>query len=104
MELSSKCSLYRNVKDDLTMAKYLTVLVEPLKSHFVQFRTSNHRCLPLELGRYNTIDRKDQLCTLYQTNDIGDGYHYLFICPYFNSRDKYIPKRCIRNPSILKIC
>ena len=65
---------------------------------------SNHR-LPIELGRYNEIVRKDRLCTLCQSNDIGDEYHYLFICPFVkSSRDKYIPKTCIRNPSVLKFC
>ena len=40
-----------------------------------------------------------------QSNDIGDEYHYLFICPFFkSSRDKYIPKKCIRNLSVLKFC
>ena len=104
MEQSSKCSLYRNLKNNLEVEKYLTVLVDPLKSNLVRFRTSNHR-LPIELGRYNEIVRKDRLCTLCQSNDIGDEYHYLFICPFFkSSRDKYIPNKCIRNPSVLKFC
>ena len=67
MEQASKCSLYRNFKNDLEVEKYLTVLVYPLKSNLVRFRTSNHR-LPIELGRYNEIVRKYRLWVFFCIN------------------------------------
>ena len=91
-QVSSKCSLYRNFKTELVMEKYLLVLPKPLKYALIRFRTSNHR-LPIEVGRYHNIERKDRVYTLCSSNDIGDEYHYLAICPYFYAnRLQFIPK------------
>ena len=104
MQVSSKCSLYRNFKTELVMEKYLLVLPKPLKFALIRFRTSNHR-LPIEVGRYHNIERKDRVCTLCSSNDIGDEYHYLVICPYFYAnRLQFIPKYVYEKPSVFKFC
>ena len=66
MEQSSKCSLYRNFKDELKFERYLVSVKFPLKSAMIRFRTSNHN-LPIELGRYVNIDREERRCTLCNT-------------------------------------
>ena len=62
MEQSSKCSLYRNFKDELKFEIYLVSVTFPLKSAIIRFRTSHHN-LPIELGRYVNIDKRRE--TMY---------------------------------------
>ena len=102
LQMSSKCSLYKNFKVELKMEKYLCVLPNPLKFALIKFRTSNHK-LPIETGRYDNTERKDRICTLCSVKDIGDEYHYLFSCQYFNDiRLLYVPKKYVSKPSVAK--
>jgi len=72
--------------------------------NMLRFRSSNHN-LPIETGRYINVERKDRICQLCTSHDIGDEYHYLFICSNFKEdRDNFIPKSCIRKPSVFKFC
>jgi hypothetical protein len=58
-----------------------------------KLRTSNHR-LPTELGRHNDIHRKDHPSHLCQLADIGDEFHYFWVCNVFsNLRMKLLPKK-----------
>ena len=64
----------------------------------------NHK-LPIEVGRHNNIDRKYRLCTKCDKKDLGDEYHYMFMCDcYEASRRKLIPKRSYKHPSVFKFC
>ena len=70
----------------------------------LKFRTSNHK-FPIELGRYTNrrVPYCDRKCTLCTTNDLGDEFHYLLKCPFFNSKRKqYIPRYYYTNPNVLK--
>ena len=90
LQESSKCSLYRNFKDGLTFEKYLVTLPVNLRQSLIRFRTSNHK-LPIETGRYLNILRENRLCTLCLANDIGDEYHYMFICEFFKDvRERFV--------------
>jgi hypothetical protein len=42
-------------------------------------RISAHK-LPLESSRYNKTPYEDRFCTLCQSNEIGDEFHYLLSC------------------------
>ena len=53
-----------------------------LRYFLVKFRTSNHM-LPIEEGRFNQIARPDRKCLFCDSNDIGDEYHYICLCPKF---------------------
>ena len=55
-------------------------------TNLLKFRTCNHY-LPTETERWNT-PVENRLFTLSQENDIGDEYHYLFKCKYFNDKRK----------------
>jgi hypothetical protein len=44
-----------------------------------RFRTSNHR-LPIEIGRWQSVNREHRVCNLCQGRELGDEYHYLFEC------------------------
>ena len=47
---------------------------------FARFRISAHR-FPVEVGRYaNNIEHKKRLCTICNSDDIVDEYHYFINC------------------------
>ena len=58
----------------------------------VKFRTANHK-LPIEVGRWENIVYEDRKCNLCDKNDLGDEFHYLLICPYFQNERKDLLKR-----------
>jgi hypothetical protein len=39
----------------------------------------------------------------YDVNKLGDEFHYLFKCTFFNNvRAKYLPRNICNNPNVLK--
>ncbi len=99
---SSKCYLYKNFKTALKFEEYLCKIPDDLRISFTKFRICNHK-LPIERGRHLAIDRKFRICNLCDKRDLGDEFHYLFICPKFKHiRHKFLPKECLRHPSVLK--
>ena len=97
--------LYRGFKTELKMEEYLYKLPDDLRICLSKYRMCNHK-LPIEVGRHNNIDRKYRLCMKCDKKDLGDEYHYMFICDYYEvSRSKLIPKRSyIKHPSVFKFC
>ena len=60
-----------------------------------EFRCRNHY-LPIESGCRTDIPRNLRVCEL--CNDLGDEFHFLFICPRFSeARKKYIKKVLVRS-------
>ena len=70
-------------------------------------RISAHQ-LRIETGRYarNHTERHNRLCTLCNTIDIEDEYHFFFICPiYSHLRKRYLlPYFYKKNPSMYELC
>ena len=96
-----KCNYYKEFKLDLCLEKYLTNLPDQLKISLCKFRCSTH-LLPIEKGRHLGIPRNERLCELCK-DDLGDEYHYLFICPSFLiSRKKYLAPYYWKKPSVEK--
>ena len=52
-----------------------------------RFRTTNNK-LPVETGRWQNIPRENRKCILCNRSQIGDEYHYIFECIYFNQKRK----------------
>jgi hypothetical protein len=101
---SSKCSLYKEFKFELKLEKYLIGLDSSLRLYLTKYRLSNHK-LPIEIGRHNNIIRSERTCEFCSDYDIGDEYHYMFICPKFREeRTKLIPKNCLKTTSVRKFC
>ena len=90
IEQTSNTNLYKYFKTNFQRIFYLENLPIQLSRKIVRFLSRNHR-LPVEIGRwqnkpYTCRERKCMVCT-----DIGDEFHYLFICPLFlNDRLRYI--------------
>ena len=102
---SSMTVNYRIYKHDLKLESYHLKLPETLWKSFLKFRTCNNN-LPVNKARYLDIPRNERLCTLCNSNDIGDEFHYLFICKSQQinlERTKYLKQFYITNPNAYKM-
>ena len=99
---SEKCLNYRLYKKDFCFEKYLNILPLPLSKYFCKFRCLSHK-LPIEKGRFLNIERNECICQLCNKNELGDEFHYLFNCDYFNrSRLKFLPLWSFQPPNSVK--
>ena len=87
---SSKGLSYRIFKTEWKFEEYLDLLEKKDRMTFCKFRTTNHK-LPIEIGRWYSVNRNDRKCLLCNKNDLGDEFHYIFECPYF----KITRKQCL---------
>ena len=99
---SHKALVYFNFKQNFELEKYFTSLPRKLYLLLFKLRTANHK-LPVEIGRWEGTDRNDRICSLCDTRDIGDEFHYIFQCAYFESeRTNLIKPYFLRRPSMYK--
>ena len=88
----SSCILYRYFKLDLNLEKYLMLLDSSDRINICRFRCRNTKIPVVTLSYANiNIPYEDRLCTLCNTSEVGDEFHYIFKCPVFHSdRNKYL--------------
>ena len=88
---NSMCSVYRIFKTEFVFEKYLNCS-SLYRTRLAKLRCRSHN-LPVNQDRFNKQrDISNSVCVLCSQNDIGDEYHYLFKCDYFNDERKmYIP-------------
>ena len=79
MEASTKCILYRNLKNKFELEAYLLRLPRNVWRNIVELRFCYHK-LEIETGRYTGIDRDLRFCDKCAMNIIGDEYHVFFEC------------------------
>ena len=90
------------LKPEFCKDPYLIELPPNCALSLLKFRVTNN-AMPVNILRYQNIPRYDRKCEKCDLNEIGDEFHYLFVCPFFNdSRKKCIPKRYYKNPNTLK--
>ena len=100
---SEKCLNYRLYKKELKFESYLNILSLPLAKYICKFRCLSHK-LPIERGRFLNIDRNERICQLCNKDELGDEFHYLFCCDFFNSsRRKFLPTWSLQSPNTLKL-
>ena len=100
-ENSTKALTYRLFKDNIMPESYLEILDSKNAIILCKFRTTNHR-LPIEIGRWQNIERNNRICLLYDTNTIGDEFHYILQCRYFEHNCKNLIPSYFRNrPNVL---
>ena len=87
---SKSLILYKNLKEHFLPELYINVLPLKLRTVITKMRISAHQ-LRIETGRYarNHTERHNRLCTLCNTIDIEDGYHFFFICPIYSHLRKH---------------
>ena len=84
--------------EEKTLQKYFKL---PRQYMYVlcKFRCANSK-IPTILGRYSNKPLEDRTCTLCESNEIGDEFHYLFKCSKFkDERIKYIKEYFLNNPT-----
>ena len=80
---------YRLFKDSFKRNDYFTFLSNRQCRILTRFRTRNHR-LPVEVGRWIKNSKAISRCERCNS-EIGDEYHYVMECSYFEfERKKYI--------------
>ena len=99
---STKGLNYSAIKDNISLENYLLILKKKDYITLIKFRTGNH-FLPIETLRWDGTDISDRNCTLCNTTDIGDEFHYLLKCPFFLAqRKKFVKKYYYNHPNMLK--
>ena len=103
---SSRCRLYRNLKEDFELAPYLRKNKnKDLRQCLTKIRLSSHKFF-IERGRWlkPKVEYCDRLCTLCEKRDIEDEYHIILTCPHYKSlRVKFIRKEYHERPSMRKL-
>ena len=93
IQLSSRCRLYKELKDNHEIKPYLQRNVNrALRITLTKLRLNRHKLL-IESGRWlkAKIEYGDRLCTLCSKIDIQDEYHVLMVCPHYTIlRKKYV--------------
>jgi hypothetical protein len=89
MNSTSKGLCYRIIKTELTIEKYISILLYNYMFNFCKFRCGGHR-LPVETGIWHNESRADRLCHLCDSADIGDECHYTMSCNIQNKKGKNI--------------
>ena len=99
---SSKGKTYNLFKHDIHFKNYLTKLIKKHYSTLLKFRLSNHR-FPIETCRWENIPLEERKCNLCEKSDIGDEFHYLFVCNHFKSERKHFLRPYFyKSPNIIK--
>ena len=105
IQLSSRCRLYKELKDNHEMEPYLQRNINrALRITLAKLRLSSHKLL-VEIGRWlkPKIEYGNRLCTLCSKIDIQDEYHVLMVCPHYTIlRKKYIKAYYYERPSMYK--
>jgi len=98
---SSSCLNYRMFKTDHRMESNLVILEKRHVEVIHKFRCANFP-LPVHKKPSHTHLQASNECPLCK-NDVGDEFHYLFICPVLNaSRKELLPKYYYTNPNAIK--
>ena len=101
---SSVLDMFRIFKSDFGYEEYLDIHPRECRFYVSRLRLS---VLPLriQLGRYsqNNLPRNERYCLCCGNVDIEDEYHFVFICPCYNTiRRKYLKCFYYVRPSVYK--
>ena len=103
MQESPKAVNYRIFKENFRFEKYFDILDTNDSIVLCKFRTTNHK-LPIEIGRWNNIERSSRICHLCDSVNIGDEYHYLLECNFFReARIQHLDNYYCYRVNILKM-
>ena len=93
---------YKIFKNEFGLNDYFLKLNNKQCRILTAFRTRNHK-LPVETGRWNNTPLSDRICHLCQS-DIGDEFHFIMKCTFFNDqRLRYIKPYYRNHPNVCKM-
>ena len=99
---NSVCLNYRAMTTKKQLKSYLTNLPSQYMFALCKFKCANHK-LPIVTGRYQGIPVDERICTLCDIPDVGDEFHYLYKCSYFNDlRIRCLNRQYYINPNMEK--
>ena len=100
----SSCIFYKMFKNNLILENYLLNLNVSERINLCKFRCRNTKLPVIVLGYASqSISRENRLCTICDLNEVGDEYHYIMRCCFFqNSRQKYLGRNFCINPNLHK--
>ena len=84
---SSACLTYRIVTVQKDLQYYLINLPVKYAYDLCKFKCGNHK-LPIVTGRFQNLAIDERVCRLCQLNDVGDEFHYVLRCPFFQENRK----------------
>ena len=100
---NSTCLNYRAMTIVKKTQNYILKLPKQYVYALCKFKCANHR-MPIVNGRYANIPVEERVCTLCQTNKLGDEFHYLFECPFFRTqRATHLPRYYYTLPNMHKM-
>ena len=100
---NSACTNYRGMTLVKKTQNYILKLPKRYTYALCKFKCVNNN-MPVVTGRYSNTPYEDRLCTYCQSNDIGDEFHYLFICNKFSTeRTRYINRYYYTHPNMYKM-
>ena len=80
----------------------ITALTRRVFIPIIKFRTCNYK-LPIETGRWHDVPYIERKCTLRNRNELGDDFHYLMKCSFFETERKELLRPYYYNrPNIIK--
>ena len=88
---SSKCLNYKIFKTEHKFENYLIRMSPKMRKTLIDYRLCNNK-LPIETGRWANIDRNLRKCKLCNSGTVGDEFHYVMECCFFDfDRKIFIP-------------
>ena len=101
VDTNKLCLNYRLFKSDCSFEKYLLNLDARDRISLCRVRCGNHR-LPVSESRYRTSGSLNT-CTLCNSGEVGDEYHYVLTCTALaDQRKKYIKNYYYTRPNTVK--
>ena len=99
----SSLSLFRQFKIIFERSSYLDILTFPKYRNIIsKLRLTSHK-LRIETGRHENIERNQRICTLCNLNDLEDEFHFVLVCPFYETlRKQLIPRYYAQRPSMYK--
>ena len=94
---SPKCLNYRIIKTEHKFENYLIRMPPKMRKSFIDYRLCNNR-LPIEIGRWANIDRSLRKCNLCNSGTVGDEFHYVLECCFFDFDRKIFLPHIKRKP------
>ena len=100
---NSACINYQAMSKVKKMQNYLLKLPKRYAYALCKLKCGNHH-MPIVTGRYSKVPINERKCNLCQCGDIGDEFHYLLKCPFFEAaRTKYLKTYYYTHPSRVKM-
>ena len=95
-------SNYRMFKPTFGSDPFFTSLPDNCVICLARFRTTNN-VLPVHRLRFDRIPRRERTCEKCTLQDVGDEFHYIFVCPFFDAlRKQNLPRYFFDKPNVLK--